>query len=278
MVFAWRPAPVQIESILGHGYTSGMTAMDGFLADDVLAPPGTDALFSERIIRLPRIPLVYQPPAGMPAVTPLPALATGRISFGYFGRPDRLTDRTVAAWARILCEVPDSRLVLNSQAFQEAAYRDLVAARFAAHDIVRDRLKMVFTTPQPATWHGYGSIDIALDPFPHNAGTTTIEALWQGVPVVTRAGRPTVGRFGASILACVGLSDFVAQDDEGYVATAIRLASDKPALAVLRQGLRERTERSPLRDANGLARAVELAYRSLWRNWCQRAAATVAAA
>jgi predicted O-linked N-acetylglucosamine transferase (SPINDLY family) len=277
MVFAGRAAPVQVESILGHGYTSGLDAMDAFMADEILAPPGTDALFSERLIRLPRIPLAYQPPIGMPPVGPLPSLTSGRVSFGYFGRPDRLTGRVIAAWSRVLSAVDGSRLVLNSQAFQEPAFRDLVAARFAAHGIARERLALIFTSPQPSTWAAYASIDIALDPFPHNAGTTTIEALWQGVPVITRADRPTVGRFGASILCSIGLPGLIAHDDEEYVDKAIHLAGDTAKLAALRSGLRVRMEASPLRDAAGLAAAVESAYRSLWRDWCQRAAPPVAA-
>ena len=108
LVFARKPAPVQIEYILGHGYTSGMSAMDAFLADDMLAPPGADALFSERLVRLPRIPLAYRPPDDMPPVAPLPAAATGVVTFGYFGRPERLNDGVVAAWSRILAALPDA--------------------------------------------------------------------------------------------------------------------------------------------------------------------------
>ena len=208
----------------------------------------------------------------MPTVVALPALAADRISFGYFGRPDRLTQRVIVAWSRILAAIDGARLVLNSQAFGEGAFCDLIAARFAAQDIARDRLAMLFTTPQQRTWEAYGTIDIALDPFPHNAGTTTIEALWQGVPVISRADRATVGRFGASILGAVGLPELVAPDDDSYVATAVRLASDRPALTALRAGLRGRVERSPLRDANGLAREVEAAYRTLWQQWCEWAA------
>src|SRR5678815_3179084 len=120
-----------------------------------------------------------------------------------------IRDRVIDAWARIMHAVPRSRLMLNNRPFQEAEFRALFIARLAAHGIDPDRLDLVFTTPQSRTWDAYGDIDIALDPFPHNAGTTTIEALWLGVPVVSLAGRPSVGRFGASILGAVGLNDWV---------------------------------------------------------------------
>jgi predicted O-linked N-acetylglucosamine transferase (SPINDLY family) len=213
----------------------------------------------------------------MPDVAPPPVLAAGHVTFGYFGRPERLNDRVVAVWSRILAETPGSRLMLNSHPFIESAFRALWAERFAAHGIAPERIAMVFTRPQPATWEAYGQIDIALDPFPHNAGTTTIEALWQGVPVVTRADRPPVGRFGASILGAVGMSELIAQDDDAYVAAAMGLAADRDRLVSLRAELRPRVAESPLCDAAGLARAMEAAWRTLWREWCGRGALPVAA-
>ncbi|MBN8910290.1 MAG: hypothetical protein J0H99_27645 [Rhodospirillales bacterium] len=178
LVFARKPAPLQVEYILGHGYTSGLSAMDVFFADHRLAPDGTDALFSERVLRLPRIPLAYRAPADMPNVGPLPASRNGYVTFGYFGRPERLTDRVVATWARLLRTVPGSRLVLNNRNFQEPAFCRMFLARFDAHGIGTDRIDLIYTTPQPRTWAAYAGLDIALDPFPHNAGTTTIEALY----------------------------------------------------------------------------------------------------
>ncbi len=267
LTFARRVAPVQVAYLLGHGYTTGLLTMDAFLADAILAPDGADALFSERIVRLPRIPLTYAPPADMPPVAPLPALANGFVTFGHFGRAERLNGAVIETWARILQGVPRSRLMLNNRPYQEAAFRSLIQARFATHGITADRLDLVYTTPQQNAWAAYGGIDIALDPFPHNAGTTTIEALWQGVPVVTVAGRPTVGRFGASILHAVGLDDWVATNVDDYVARAIAATSDLASLQQLRSGLRHRFAASPLHDAGGLARAMESTYRMLWDEW-----------
>jgi predicted O-linked N-acetylglucosamine transferase (SPINDLY family) len=271
LVFARRPAPVQIAYLLGHGYTSGLSAMDAFLADDALAPPGADALFSEQVIRLPRLPFAYRPPADMPPVAPPPALANGYLTLGYFGRPERVNAGVIATWSRILHAVPGARLVLNNRSFQERAFRRLFLDRFTGHDVGRDRVDLIYTAPQPRTWEAYGTIDIALDPFPHNAGTTTIEALWQGVPVVTLAGRPTVGRFGAAILHAAGLDDWVADTQDAYVARTVAAATDLDALATLRSALRPRLEMSPLLDAAGLAHAFEQAIRGLWDVWRGRA-------
>jgi predicted O-linked N-acetylglucosamine transferase (SPINDLY family) len=273
LVFARKPAPVQVTYLLGHGYTTGMSAMDAFLADDSLAPPGAEALFSERVIRLPRVPLAYAPPAGMPPVTALPAQDNGFVTFGHFGRPERLNDAVIAAWARIIHAVPGARLVLNSRSFGEAAFCDRVAGWFAVQGVPPERLDLLHTEPQPLTWAAYGKIDIALDPFPHNAGTTTIEALWQGVPVVSLSGRPSVGRFGVMILHAVGLDDWVVNDIDAYVARAVAAASDHVSLARLRSELRPRFAASPLHDAAGLARAIESTYRELWDEWRIRGSA-----
>ena len=269
LTFARKAAPVQVAYLLGHGYTTGLTAMDAFLTDSVLTPQGSEPLFSEQLVRLPRIPLAYRPPDDMPQVTPLPAQANGYITFGHFGRTERLNDMVIAAWTRILHAIPSARLMLNNRPFQETAFRSMVQARFAAHGIAADRLDLVYTVPQRNAWGAYGAIDIALDPFPHNAGTTTIEALWQGVPVVSLAGRPTVGRFGASILHAIGLDDWVTTDIDAYVARAIEAASDLVSLSQVRRELRQRVATSPLFDAAGLARAIESAYRSLWDAACQ---------
>jgi predicted O-linked N-acetylglucosamine transferase (SPINDLY family) len=269
LVMARRPAPVQVAHHLGHGYTSGLSSVDVFLSDQEMAPVGSEHLFAEKIVRLSRIPVAYQPPEGMPEVAPLPAVKNGYVTFGYFGRTERINDRVVAAWADILKRVPSSRLLLNAKAFSEAAFADLTAQRFAGHGIGRDRLMMVYTSPQPKTWSAYGDVDIALDPFPHNAGTTTIEALYLGVPVVSVEDRPSVGRFGASNLAAVGLRDWVAKDVAGYVALACAKASNVKALAELRNGLRARFLASHLADGPGLARELEAAFKNLWEKWCE---------
>ncbi|MEL3889762.1 tetratricopeptide repeat protein [Ferrovibrio sp. MS7] len=267
-VFTRKPAPVQFSYLIGQGYTTGLSAVDGFFSDDYMVPQGFEHLFSERIVRLGRSPLVYRPPEAMPEVGPLPALRNGHVTFGSFSRTVRLNEKVIALWSRLLKRVPDSRLVLNSKPFAEAATRDLFQQRFDAHGITPERLELIYTFPQTKTWAHYNEIDIALDPFPHNAGTTTIEALWMGVPVLSKADRPSVGRFGASILGALEMQDWVTEDEAAYIEIGARWAGNLEALAQLRAGLRPRFEASPMRDGPGLAKAIEAGYRQLWREWC----------
>jgi predicted O-linked N-acetylglucosamine transferase (SPINDLY family) len=249
--------------MVGSGQTTGLTAIDAYLCDGRLCPDGTDKVFSERLVRLSRIPLVYRPPEGMPEVAPPPVKRNGFVTFGCFSRTARINDRVIDAWAQILKGVPDARLMLNAKPFQDSVAREAFEARFAERGVEPERLDLVYTTPQRKTWAAYGDIDIALDPFPHNAGTTTIEACWMGVPVVSLSDRAPVGRFGASILGALGLADWVAEDASGYVAKAVAAASHPKELAKTRAGLRARFEKSPLKDAAGLARELEGVYRKL---------------
>jgi len=269
MAFARRPAPVQLTYFIGHGTTTGLSSIDGFISDAALTPEGCEPLFGEQsIVRLDRSALAYVASPQMPAVVPTPALANGSVTFGYFGRSVRLNEGVIATWSAILKAVPGSRLKLNYSSFGDPATAALFADRFARYGVERERLDLVFTSPQTTTWAAYGTIDIALDPFPHNAGTTTIEALWMGVPVLTMADRPSVGRMGAMILEPLGLHDWIAADTAAYVTKAVAAAADLAALAALRGGMRERFLASPLGDAPGLTRSMERAYRVLWRRWC----------
>ncbi len=267
-VFARRPAPVMVAYLVGLGYTTGMSVFDGFFADDAMAPPDAAHLFSEPVLRLSRFAMTYRPPEDMPAIGPLPAASAGHVTFGSFSRTVRINARVVRAWARILKAVPDARLMLNTKAFAEEETRQTYRDMFAREGVDPGRLQLVFTQPQTVTWATYNKIDIALDPFPHNAGTTTFEALWMGVPVISRMDRPSVGRFGASILHALGHPEWLAADDEEYVRCAVALAADIDGLAKLRSGMREAMRRSPLMDARGLAREMEGHYRRLWRGWC----------
>ncbi|CDH44155.1 tetratricopeptide repeat protein [Candidatus Contendibacter odensensis] len=264
LVFARKPAPVQI-SWLGYGYTTGLQAMDYFLGDDRLTPPGCESWFSERIWRLPHA-WSYRPAKDAPEVNPLPAEIQGYVTLGSLSRAIRFNERVIAAWSDLLKAIPTARLMLNSPFLGELETAEMVANRFIHHGITRDRL-VVTHTP---VWEGYHQLDIALDPFPHNAGTTTFEALWMGVPVVSLRDRPSMGRFGDAILDAMGLSEWVADSVEDYLAIVARLASDLDALSVWRATLRGRMLASPLCDESGFTRDLENAYRQMWQIYCQQ--------
>ncbi|MCM0019936.1 MAG: tetratricopeptide repeat protein [Tagaea sp.] len=260
--FAKRLAPVQA-TWLGYGGTTGVPAMDWYLGDARMAPPGTEAACVERVWRLPRAPFAFAAPVDMPDVAPLPLRAKGHATFGSFSRLVRINDGVVAAWARILANVPGSRLMLNALPFVDALVRGRMEARFDKHGIARERLDLVYTAPQPATWAAYGAIDVALDPFPHNGGVTSFEALWMGVPVVSLRARPPLGRYGDCLLGALGMDDWCAGEVDAYVARAVAAVADPGALATLRASLRPRMAASELCEGVGLARALEAAFAAM---------------
>lgn len=268
-VFARGPAPVQV-TWLGYGYTTGLSEMNYFVADAVMVPECDDRWFSESVWRLPRPMFCYRPPLGMPPVSDLPAERNGYVTFGCFSRAIRYNERVVDAWSAILRAMPNSRLMLDTQAFDDEDTRRLFWRRFAEQGVSQGRIDLNYSSPSRAVWDAYNSVDIALDPFPHNAGTTTFEALWMGVPVLSLMERPPLGRFGAAILVPLGLEDWLAGSEEHYVALAQAKALDLASLAGFRRTLRQRLEKSAFRDEIGFARAMEGAFREMWRRWCAK--------
>jgi predicted O-linked N-acetylglucosamine transferase (SPINDLY family) len=265
LVFARKPAPVQV-SYLGFCGTTGLDTVDYRLTDPYLDPPGTDApYYSEESVRLPETYWCYRPatPTGEPG--PLPALTAGHVTFGCLNNFCKVTPPTLDAWGRLLAAVPDSRLLLHCRVGPQ---RERVVAALGAHGVRPERITLVDLLPTPQYFQTFQYIDVALDPFPYGGGTTTCDALWMGVPVVSLAGKLAVGRGGLSILSNVGLADLVGRDVDQYVQIAAGLAADVPRLQELRATMRERMRRSPLMDAPRFARNLEAAYRQMWRRWC----------
>jgi protein O-GlcNAc transferase len=266
--FALKPAPVQV-TWLGYPGTTGLPAIDYRLADAVADPPGAEEFSSETLVRLPRGFLCYGPPASAPDVAPLPARKAGHVTFGSFNNPAKMNAGVIAAWASALAAVPGSRLVLKAKQFSDAATRALFLERLTAGGCEAGSVDLLAAVKGlDAHLAHYGRVDIALDPFPYNGTTTTCEALWMGVPVVTLCGERHASRVGASLLTRVGLEALIVGEVDGYVAAAVRLAGDLDHLAALRAGLRERMAASPLTDAARFARDMEDAYREMWRRYC----------
>ncbi|MFA7242840.1 MAG: tetratricopeptide repeat protein [Sulfuricellaceae bacterium] len=262
-VFARKPAPVSL-SWLGFGYTTGLSAVDYLLTDAVAAPAGSEGLFAETPWRLETPGYVYRPAEGMGAVSPLPASTRGYVTFGALTRAIRINRHTIRIWSKILQQVEGARLVIDSSDFRDATMQALLAEKFAAHGIARERLEIGYHSPP---WDVLRGLDIGLDCFPHNSGTTLFETLYMGIPFVTLAGRPSVGRLGSSVLEGVGHPALIARTEDDYIKIAVALASNLPELMRLRAGLREEMATGPLMDEAGFARKVETAYREMFKKW-----------
>ena len=265
---AERLAPVQIKWVGAQNHSSGLAEMDWFLTDARETPQGFERFYAERLLRLPDGYVCYSPPPYAPEVAPLPALATGVVTFGCFNNLAKVTPGTIAAWARVLRAVPGSRFILKCHQMADPRTRESVLACFAAHGVDRSRIVPRGGAPHRALLGEYNEVDIVLDPFPYAGGLTTCEALWMGVPVVTLAGEIFAARHSASHLGNVGLTDWVADDLDAYQAIAVAKASDLAALAALRAGMRARVRASPLCDGPRFGRHLGLALRQAWQDWC----------
>jgi len=262
-IFALRPAPVQI-TYLGYPATTGCPFMDYRLVDDLTDPEGSDALSTERLVRLPAPFLCYYPHTTFPQTVPLPALENGFITFGSFNHSSKISDDTLDLWSRILRGVPGSRMFLKARAFADAGVREGFRKRFASRGLDSSRLDFSGIIESTQEHLGaYGKVDIALDTFPYNGTTTTCEALWMGVPVISLVGDLHAARVGYTILTAVGLGDLATASAEDYVALAATFAEDKHQLASLRSHLQKVVEHSPLCDRFQFTKGLEDAYRKM---------------
>ncbi|MDO8250604.1 MAG: tetratricopeptide repeat protein [Rhodoferax sp.] len=261
---AWKPAPVQI-SWLGYFATTGLPTVDFVILDPWHAPKGTEAQFSERIIRLPHNRFCYAPVPFAPEVSPAPAITNGYITFGSFNNTAKLNDTVLETWAQILSAVPASRLILKWRACADGPYRQRMTDFFVSLGVAAQRLELRPMSPHRDLLGEYADIDIALDPFPFSGGHTSCEALWMGVPIVTWPQERVVSRQTWSFLNNIGLPGLAAHDREGYVRLAVKLANSPDTLRELRSSLRERMATSPLCDVAGFTRLLEEAYRVAWR-------------
>lgn len=268
-VFAWKPAPVQA-TWLGYFATTGLAEMDYALADPYVVPAGEEDQFTEAVWRLPESYLCFTPPAVDLDVGPLPALATGTVTYGSFNNLAKMNDAVVALWARVLHAAPGSRLFLKTKQLSSPATCESTRQRFQTHGIAAERLILEGPSPRHELLAAYNRVDVALDPFPYPGGTTSVEAMWMGVPVITRRGDRFLSRVGESIAFNAGLCDSVASDNDDYVAKAASYASGLQGLAALRGNLRALVMGSPLFDAPRFARHFETALFGMWQQYCDR--------
>jgi predicted O-linked N-acetylglucosamine transferase (SPINDLY family) len=268
-IFSRRPAPLQA-TWLGYPNTTGLTAMDYRITDSASDPAGkTDHWYTERLVRLEGGFLCFRPAPQTPLPAPPPMAAQGRITYGSFNNMAKMSPSLIGMWADLLHRVPDARLALKNKALAEGPARARVIEQFRRLGIADERIVMSGATESlEGHLSSYAYVDVALDSFPYHGTTTTCEALWMGVPVVTLTGAAHVSRVGASILSRVGLNELVTSSAEEYVAHAASWARRGAELQLLRQQLRERMRVSSLMDEAGFARRMELAFRTIWRTWC----------
>jgi predicted O-linked N-acetylglucosamine transferase (SPINDLY family) len=271
-VFAHRPAPVQV-SFAGYPESAGVEAIpyrisDRYLESEIggdLPSPISDLRTAEQVFLIDSF-WCFDPCGTEVEVNPLPALEKGRVTFGCLNNFCKINEPVLRLWARVLGQVEKARLILLSPV---GSHREQALEVFSREGIDARRAEFVVQRPRQTYLESYHRVDIALDPFPYNGHTTSLEALWMGVPVISMAGDGPVSRAGWSQLSNLGLPELVAFSEDDYVRIASRWAGDLPRLAQLRRTLRSRMEASVLMDARHFARSVEMVYRTLWQRWCK---------
>lgn len=265
-LFSRRAAPLQV-SWLGYFNTTGLAAMDYVISDSDTVPPGCEEWYREAVLRMPHSRFCYTPPLICPDVEALPALKNGYLTFGSFNNIAKLTPEVIEVWAAILKRLPTSKLVLKWKTLSDSAIRHYYKMLFSIYDIPARQIEFRGQSPLFMMRDEYNDIDIALDPFPYTGGLTSCEALWMGVPVITLAGDRPVSRQTKGLLRIIGLVELSTDTLEKYIQTAVNLANNTEKLSVLRQGLRQRMEQSPLCDGVAFTRTLEETYQTIWQSW-----------
>lgn len=271
-VFAMRAAPVQA-TFLGYPHSTGLSSIDWMIGDATVSPAEHAHLFSERIAQLPGSVFCWAPVEDYPL--PPQRSQKAPLVFGSFNNVMKISPRTIALWAQILKAVPRSTLLLKAPSLKDGSVQARYVALFAEQGISQKRVRFRGPSGLAEMMQEYGDVDVALDPMPYNGGTTTMQALWMGVPVVTLAGGNFAGRMGASFLHALGQPDWVARDEAGYVATAVSLARKVSALRKQRARLRKAMAESTLCDIGAYVGHLESLYRRMWAAYCDGDANTI---
>ncbi|WP_375160275.1 tetratricopeptide repeat protein [Bradyrhizobium sp. RDT46] len=267
-VFARKPAPVQVTGF-GHATGTGLQTMDYVLADPIFIPASARHLLAEKVYDLPCL-ITTDPILDVPA-SELPMLRNGHVTFGVFNRISKISDEAIRVWSRVMREVSGSRIIIKHTLLDDPLVRDGLIARFVAQGIAEENITCLGSSERAAHLRAFAEVDISLDPFPQNGGVSTWESLYAGVPVVAKLGHGASSRAGGAIVTAVGLSDWVAEDDEGYAAIACKYAAQPAHLAKLRADLPARIAASAAGNVEIYARKVEEGYRQFWRDHCAAA-------
>jgi predicted O-linked N-acetylglucosamine transferase (SPINDLY family) len=270
-VFARKPAPVQV-CWLAYPGTTGLSAIDYRLTDPYIDPPGLDdRYYSEESIRLPDSFWCYDPLTSEPAVNALPALELGYVTFGCLNNFCKVNAPVLELWGQVLKAVDRSRLLLLAA---DGTHRQRTLEVLGREGVAPERVSFVGKQPRPQYLAQHHQVDVALDTFPYNGHTTSLDGFWMGVPVITLVGDTVVGRAGLGQLTNLGMEELAARSPDSFVSIAVALANDLPRLSQYRATLRDQLMKSPLTDAPRFARNVEAAYRGMWERWCANGSPT----
>ncbi len=272
---AWKTAPVQV-TYCGYPNTTGLDAVDYRLTDAIADPPGVEGDYAEQLVRLPGGFLCFRPPPSLPELTVPPCFSRGHVTFGCFNREFKVSQKLYDLWARLLRTLPDARLLMKCLGAADAGTRAFLLGEFERRGIAASRIELVgFIASQQEHFNWYRQVDIALDTWPYNGTTTTLDSLMMGVPVVTLAGHNHAGRMGASLLTQIGIPEYIAWSEDEYVALASELAGDPARISTLHDSLRQRLLSSALCDGAKFVPRFEYALRGMWAGWCRRQGATL---
>jgi len=268
LVLAHKPAPIQV-TYLGYGDTTGMEAIDYLLTDNIVTPPAFQEFYTEELFPVPNGYCCYKPLIEAPAVNPLPVSENGYVTFGAFTSVWRLNKRLLGVWGEILKRVVNARLILGFRGGDDEGLQHRFLSQFEQNGISQERIEIRGVKSYGDYLKQYNDVDIALDTFPENGCTTTCDALWMGVPVISLVGQHQVGRYGLSFFCSIGLEHFAATTVSDYVAKAVALAHDPEGLAEWRKAMRSRMAESPLCSSKRFAHELESVYREMWVRWCR---------
>jgi predicted O-linked N-acetylglucosamine transferase (SPINDLY family) len=265
-VFARKPAPIQVTAF-GDAIGTGLPTMDYVFQNPVGIPIDVRHLLTERVYDLPCVitmaPIIDRQPS------PAPMIRNGFATFGVFNRIEKISDRALELWSRLLMDLPGSRIVIKNGALDDALLRDGLVDRFVANGICRDRVTCLGSTQRSEHLGAFANVDISLDPFPQNGGISTLESIYMGVPVVAKLGNAAASRGSAAILRAIGLDDWIGEDEAGYLAIACKFASRPSELERLRTELPDRIANSPIGNIETYTRKVEEGYRQFWSDYCR---------
>jgi predicted O-linked N-acetylglucosamine transferase (SPINDLY family) len=268
-MFAYKPAPIQV-NWLGYFNTTGLKSIDWVIADQIVLTEKDRRYYTEKPYYLPNIYYAYSKPALKADIVPPPHIKNGHITFGCFNNHPKLNYRVIEAWSKILKLIPTSRMIIKNRQLESPYIREDLIKSFESHGIDAKRLTLEPSSPMYQYYDAYNKVDMALDPFPFPGGTTSIDGLWMGVPVVTLSGNTFISRQGETILKNLGMDDWISYSENEYIDLAVKKAKQIKSSKTYKEELREKVEKSPVMNTQLFAKHLSDAFQDMWGQFNQK--------